>query len=825
MSAAAASADDSAEMKVREQRLLERLPLVTYMLRPDAPSGAVYVSPQIADLFGYPAESFADAGFWTARVAEDDRPSLVDALARLRATRRPMDVEYRVHAADGSLRWVRDNATIDDELIYGYLVDVTHETALQDELARERASIDAFFSSSLVGLAVTDGDGRYVRINEALARINGAPVGDHVGRTLAEIAPDLAAVIDPLRLASLREPLEITLPGRDGQATHRLVSFFPFAIDGETYHGRVVVDLSEQRRAQEAEEQYRRLLEELPLVAYVNAIDPRRPVFATPQVEWLTGYPAQAFLDDPDLGNRLVHPDDRAAVADAEQRARAGGTTFEHEYRIVRADGGVRWVLDRMAIVRDGDGNPLYEHGFLVDVTERNETERLLRAIWDEALDGILILDDEGRCVDANAAACEVTGRTRDELLASGVDELIESGTATLDEFLELGYSHGEAVIVRPDGERREIEYAAKAGFVPGRHMSAIRDVTARKQLERELWRAQRLESLGELAGGVAQDFNSLLTAIRGYAQLLQARVGPGSVEAHHAEEIDRAADRAAALTAQLLALGRRQTLKSRALDLNRRICELRPLLQLAAGREAELHYELDSTLRTARVDAGVIATTLEQLVKNAGEATAGGARITISTANADIRGRDDLPDGEYVAVRVDDDGRGIDPDTLERVFDPFFTTKAVGGGAGLALASAYGTVRQSGGTIDAESEVDHGSSFTVLLPAAATPARETVLVVDSDDAVRDRACDALADAGYGVLAARSAGEALRVAGTAPAPVSVLAAGDEPHIDALRDALARATPDLRTVALDRSWTAGGVREAVAAATAGLPVPG
>src|SRR5207248_1540810 len=245
--------------------------------------------------------------------------------------------------------------------------------------------------------------------------------------------------------------------------------------------------------------------------------------------------------------------------------------------------------------------------------------------------------NDEGSYVDANPAACELFGRTRDELLA------MSPGAAEQSE------------IVRPDGTVREAEFATRANVLPGMHISVLRDVTEHKQLQADLWRAQRLESVGRLAGGVAHDFNNLLTAIRGYAQLLLAHVAPGSVEHRHAEEIDRAADRAAALTAQLLAFGRRQVLQARPTELNRLVENLDTMLSGLVGNDLELAFDLDPGVHPVRVDPAQIEQLLVNLVANAADATRVGGRVVIRTGNANVVDLDDLPPGRYALLSVED--------------------------------------------------------------------------------------------------------------------------------------------------------------------------
>jgi two-component system, cell cycle sensor histidine kinase and response regulator CckA len=733
----------STHARLRTSMHVERLPLVTYTLLLEPPFPPLYVSPQLESLFGYPAaDCLADGAFWPSRVAEDDLPAFGAALARLRETHEPMMVEYRVTAKDGREVWVRDVGVValedDGELyVHGYLTDITHEKALERELAAERAQAAAFFRDSPVGLGISDAEGRYIRVNDALARLNGATMSDLVGRTLAEVSPDVAALVNPI----LAEVQRTGVPVRDlelevvshGVRRVALASFFPIETESETQYGRLVMDITEQRRAEAqravAEQQYRGLIEQLPFVTYVNQIEPSyRTTFVSPQIEELFGYAVAEWLSDVELWNRIVHPADLAIVQRAEAEARDRHEPFELEYRVVRRDGSVGWILDRMETIYDADGVAQSERGFLIDVTERRETEQMFRAVFDNAFEAVLLLGDDGCFVDANSAASTVFGLSRDELLGRAIGGFVDPGPEVAElwrEFLSSGEMTGSYVLIRADGRRRDIEYSAKAHVLPGRHLAVLRDVTEPRALERELSRANKLESVGRLAGGVAHDFNNMLTAIRGYAQLLVARSAPGSPEHHDAVQIGLAAGRAADLTAQLLALGRRQTLQSQVVDLNELVQELGRMAGRIVGDTVEVTYDLDPGLCRVRVDPAQIQQVLLNLMANAADATGAHGSIVVRTANAEAGadGSLDLEAGGYAVVSVEDFGAGLDDSAIENLFDPFFTTKEVGRGLGLGLAASYGIAKQSGGTIVVDSVPGRGSIFSVYVPSAAETA------------------------------------------------------------------------------------------------------
>jgi PAS domain S-box-containing protein len=697
---------------VAHRALVEHLPLVTYMVRLEEPSRAVFVSPQIETVFGFTREDFEAADFWERRMVAEDLPHFLAAFAELRETHGQMSVEYRVLTGAGREVWVRDVGIVhrgEDGAFYvhGYLTDVTREKELERE-----------------------------------------------------------------------------------------------------------------------QEQYRRLIEQLPLVTYVNTLVPdvkARSTYVSPQIEELFGYPVELWIDNAELWDTTVHPDDFELVTSGEQLARETGAPFELEYRIVRADGTVRWVLDQMHTACDAQGRPLYEQGFLVDVTERKESANLFQAVFDGAFEAMIISNDQGTYVDVNPAACELIGRTRDELLGlklgslSGLRGNVEEAWRSM---LVDGHVRGQYEFTRPDGTVREVEFSARANALPGKHIAVLRDVTERRQLERDLWRAQRLESVGRLAGGVAQDFNNLLTAIRGYAQLLIAQVEPGSVEHHHAGEIDHAADRAAALTAQLLAFGRRQVLQARPAELNRLVENLEGVLSRLVGDEIELVLELNPGVNPARVDPGQIEQVLVNLVVNAADVTPRGGRIVVRTGMSDATSLDDLPEGRYAVLSVEDSGPGIDESSLEHLFEPFFTTKDVGGGVGLGLATAYGIAKQSGGTISVTTAPGAGSTFAVFLPEATAgradeePAPgdgETIVVVESNPAVRDVLFEVLSDAGYRAITTATPTDAMRVYEHLDRPIDlVLTELDEVRAAALAESLGAE----RSLTLQKPYSPERLRQAV-----------
>lgn len=319
-------------------------------------------------------------------------------------------------------------------------------------------------------------------------------------------------------------------------------------------------------------------------------------------------------------------------------------------------------------------------------------------------------------------------------------------------------------------------------------YQGVILDISERKSLQEDLLQAQKVEAVGRLAGGVAHDFNNMLTAITGYAELLRRELPEPSPAAHQVTEILRAADRATALTSKLLAFGRRQILEPREFDLGALVLGLAPMIRRLIGEDVVLETDLDPEPTPVHADPPQMEQAILNLVINARDAMPAGGTLRIRSRNR--RGRERpigaaQPEagvavaGPHVALLVEDTGSGIEPRHMPLLFEPFFTTKPVGKGTGLGLSTAYGIVRQSGGEIRAESRPGEGARFEILLPRSATGARidlpvaeeqtiapggrERILLVEDEAAVRKLAALMLEELGYRVTTASDGAEALEL--------------------------------------------------------------
>lgn len=418
--------------------------------------------------------------------------------------------------------------------------------------------------------------------------------------------------------------------------------------------------------------------------------------------------------------------------------------------------------------------------------------EKHFRALTENSLDVVTILDARARFLYNSSSVRSVLGVGPAELQGKCAFDLIHpDDLPTLQAAFMKGLQHPESSVTlsfrirRNDGAWRYLEAVGQSRLGDPDIRGVVvnsRDITEQKQLEEQLRQAQKMEAIGQLAGGVAHDFNNILMVINGYAALLASANLPESA-AHSAREIQKAADRAARLTRQLLAFSRRQLMQLSCLDLNEIVGNLSRMLGRILGENIRLQINPAPRPAYVRADAGMIEQVLMNLAVNARDAMPGGGslRIWIEFSPKSPWPSDPPEAGaaaEMVCLTVSDSGTGIAPEHLPRLFEPFFTTKEAGKGTGLGLATVYGIIKQHQGAIDVESEPGRGARFRVWLPAAAEPGAaterapephalpqgcETILVVEDEQSVRHLFCSLLERHGYQILQADSAGQALEI--------------------------------------------------------------
>jgi two-component system cell cycle sensor histidine kinase/response regulator CckA len=438
--------------------------------------------------------------------------------------------------------------------------------------------------------------------------------------------------------------------------------------------------------------------------------------------------------------------------------------------------------------------------GIARDISERKRAEQELRKseeryrdLVENARDIIYTHDLKGNYTSINKACEQLAGYTREEALKMNLMDTIAPEyretarkmiTRKLAGEIETIY---DLEILTKQGDRVAFEVSTRLIYQNGAPVGVqgiARDVTERKQLEARLRQSQKLEAVGQLAGGVAHDFNNLLTVILGYSEIMLRRIDQSTPLRHNLLEIKKAAERASTLTRQLLAFSRKQVLKPKVIDLNTVVADMGKMLLRLIGEDVELVTDLKPSLARVKADPGQIEQVLLNLAVNARDAMPRGGTLIIKTENVLmddelVRKYVSVNAGAHVMLTVSDTGHGMDAETQARVFEPFFTTKESGKGTGLGLATVYGIVKQSGGNIWLHSELGKGTIFKIFLPRVDDTAadqetivqqepvprgKEKILVVEDEEQVLRIIREVLEGQGYTVLSASNGEEALELA-------------------------------------------------------------
>lgn len=414
----------------------------------------------------------------------------------------------------------------------------------------------------------------------------------------------------------------------------------------------------------------------------------------------------------------------------------------------------------------------------------RQESEDRLRRIFEHVSDALFIADDSGRILDANPAACTLTGRSVEELRQIPLETVLPESVKATQPYPHHPLASEERYRPSSTPDPKRVLHIDSAAFAPGVLVYTVRDLTNQSRLEEQLAQSQKMDAVGQLAGGVAHDFNNLLTVIMSYSSMLLSDFDEKDPRREDVQEISDAASRASGLTSQLLAFSRKQLMEPRVISVNSVVSGIEKLLRRLIGEDIELATTLDPDLSLINADPGQLEQVLINLVVNARDAMPDGGRLHITTSNTNLSNEQserhlEAAPGEYVMVAVTDTGTGMTREVQQRVFEPFFTTKGQGKGTGLGLSTVYGIVKQSGGDVWIYSEPGNGTTFKVYFPrvagseeslpvkedSQATPGgNETVLIVEDDAALRALSARILETNGYTVLLARNGLEALALA-------------------------------------------------------------
>jgi PAS domain S-box-containing protein len=532
-----------------------------------------------------------------------------------------------------------------------------------------------------------------------------------------------------------------------------------------------------------------------------------------PGAEQVYGYSAQEMIGR--SLSVLVPPDIYPDVLEVLARIGRGEALEPYETRRLHKDGRTIHVSISVSPVRDRSGAIVGASAAARDITATKKVQDALQAshalnaaIVEASLDCIVMMDVHGRIVEFSPSAERVFGYARHEAIGELMAELLipPSLRAAHKEGLANYLVTGEGPILdrrvqqtamRRDGTEFPIEVAVtRVDFDgPGHFAAFLRDLTEQEQLsaerrdlEHRLHQSQRLEGLGQLAGGVAHDFNNLLSVIMNYTAFVAERTADDAELQEDVAEIQAAAERAAALTKQLLIFGRREAVRPQVIDLDDVIGGMEALLSRSIGEHIEMQVQPSGTLPPIKADPGQVEQVVLNLVVNARDAMPEGGQLTLSTSSTELdeefcSSHPGVAPGTFVELAVADSGHGMSPEVAARIFEPFFTTKAQGQGTGLGLATTYGIVSEAGGFIEVDSELDVGTVFRVRIPAANDPVADAaeaptlpaprgtgqvVLLVEDEPALMRSTARMLRSSGYVVLEAPFGPDAVAIAQSTP---------------------------------------------------------
>ncbi len=671
---------------------------------------------------------------------------------------------------------------------------------------KELKVLNEVFEGSRAARLITDSTGKTVFINYKYTMLTGVDKERATLKSLESVFED-----DPESFAKFRLLVEnaergnsdtIVLPvrARDERRWYQITAqpvaswagYVHWRIDDITDRYTVEAFIREER------EKLMRFTDNAP-VGFFSVNEEGRFLFVNPTLaQWLET-DVQTLLTKHSLHDFIVTPPSNARPYDVEKKGKAKQAV---EIMMKGVKGREFLASVNQSVIEEGHGK-VRTNAVVHDLTSERQMVKALedsqhrfQRFFEEAPLGVVFLNEQGKIEDCNSTfaalvkvqAKELAGKTLTDVIAEedrlGLSQAIKSlaDGGGLKSGLEITLKYKDATCpVEMHARRFRESESTVLHFI---------DMSEKKSLEQQFAQSQKMQAIGQLAGGVAHDFNNLLTAMIGFCDLLLLRHKPGDPSFSDVSQIKQNANRAANLVRQLLAFSRQQTLRPQVLDVTDTLTELSHLLRRLLGANIELDVIHESNLGHIKVDEGQLEQVLINLAVNARDAMiekGGNGTLTISTANFENKqplevGTETMPVGQWVKVSVTDTGSGMAPDIIERIFEPFFTTKGVGSGTGLGLATVYGIIRQTGGYIGVDSVLGDGTTFTLYFPQHKAGKGEiskvkkeevnenqdltgtaTIMLVEDEDAVRTFSARALSNKGYEVLEANCAETALMI--------------------------------------------------------------
>ncbi len=716
-----------------------------------------------------------------------------------------------------------------------------------DEISRESEALyRAVIETTSDAVIVIDEDSKILFVNRSTEGIFGYLKDELLGKQLTVLMPDYLRQIHEQSIKRYVQTGKkhlswdgVELPGlhKSGKEICLEISFGECVRDGKRTFSGICRDITARKRLERQESQLAAIVESSEDAIIGENLD-GIIISWNKGAERIHGYRAEEVIGK--AVSILVPPEGSNETVQIMERLKHGESLEQYETVRITKSGEHIYLSLTVSPIRHENGSIVGASVIGRDITESKRVQEALRrsqqrlqSIISSAMDAIITVDSSQRILVFNNAAEQIFRCAASEAIGQPIDKFIpqrfrEGHGQHIHSFGQTGvtgrsmYSPGTLFAIRADGQEFPIEATISQVETGGEKLFTVilRDTSARAHLEEELRQSQKIEAVGQLAGGIAHEFNNFLGVILGYGELLSEQAGENESLRRNVAEIKAATQRAASLTRQLLAFSRKQLLEPKVLDLNQAVWETHKLLRRLVPANIDVVPVLAPTIGKVKADPGQVQQILINLAVNARDAMPEGGKVVIETANVDLDEEAasqhlDLRPGSYVMLSVSDTGSGMDAETRAHIFEPFFTTKQPGKGTGLGLSTIYGIIKQSGGYVTVESAVGKGTIFRIYLPlvpaaveeaSVAPPSAtehggtETILVVEDETALRRLLCLSLERRGYKVFAAKDGAEAIEIfrqhADQIDAVVSDIMM---PHVNGfeLKQQIAALSPDMK----------------------------
>ena len=685
-------------------------------------------------------------------------------------------------------------------------VDLTERKRSEKKLKESETKYRTILKSAMDGFWLTDMDGRLLEVNDAYCSMSGYNTDELLSMNVSDLeALEKRCHIDH-RIKSIIEKgsdrFESKHRRKDGTIFDIEISIQYGTIEG----GQFICFLRDISEKKQAFEEIKAANEKMRLAADAAHFGIWDLNVKENRLEWddwmfrLYGISRDHFNGAYEAWQSGVHPDDLERSSREVEQALSGEKEFDTEFRIVRPDGEIRYIKAYATVSRDSRSNPIKMTGINYDITDQKnselnlkESEDRFKALHNASFGGIVI-HDKGLIIECNRGMSEMTGFAYDELIGmDGLSLISEDTREMVIHNINTGYEKAyEAMGIRKDGKTYPLRLEARNIPYKGKMVRTVefRDISEQKDAEQEkeklqaaLTQAQKMESVGRLAGGVAHDFNNMLSIILGNIEMILDDLDPQNPIISNLEEVQKAAERSTNLTRQLLAFARKQTVSPKVIHLNHTIEGMLNMLRRLIGEDIDLSWHPEEALWAVKMDPSQIDQILANLCVNARDSIKDVGKITIKTNNAHFdkecfMDHPEFKPGQYVMITVNDNGCGMDRKTIDNLFEPFFTTKALGKGTGLGLATVYGIVKQNNGFISVISKPNQGATFKLYLPryveqfkiemdkafqANLPKGHETILLVEDEESILKLTKMMLERMGYNVMAVSKPHDAIQI--------------------------------------------------------------